>query len=184
MGLRDVSSTFSTVYAGKVTDIAGFKRDRAKLTFNTRDYFDRVNVKFPFSAFTQDVFPDIEDNLIGVVVPIIYGDVSAEEIAGLAEKVLSKESIFIASSDLSHYLSYEKAKQIDSGTINSILALDLKKFLSGGDACGKIGIAGLIILARKNKWIPVLLDYRNSGDTAGDKKGVVGYAAIAFMEKN
>ena len=27
---------------------------------------------------------------------------------------------------------------------------------------------------------PQLLDYRNSGDTAGDKSAVVGYAAIAF----
>jgi AmmeMemoRadiSam system protein A len=35
-------------------------------------------------------------------------------------------------------------------------------------------------LARQNGWKTRLLDYRNSGDTAGDRSGVVGYAAIAF----
>jgi len=29
---------------------------------------------------------------------------------------------------------------------------------------------------------PHLLDYRNSGDTAGDKERVVGYTSIAFTE--
>jgi AmmeMemoRadiSam system protein A len=37
-------------------------------------------------------------------------------------------------------------------------------------------------LAREKGWKTQLLDYRNSGDTAGDKRAVVGYAAIAFYE--
>jgi len=39
-------------------------------------------------------------------------------------------------------------------------------------------------LAHDLNWKPVLLDLRNSGDTAGDKSRVVGYAAIAFVEAN
>jgi hypothetical protein len=35
-------------------------------------------------------------------------------------------------------------------------------------------------LARQKGWKTKLLDYRNSGDTSGDKTRVVGYAAIAF----
>ncbi len=31
---------------------------------------------------------------------------------------------------------------------------------------------------------PQLLDLRNSGDTAGDKNRVVGYASFAFTEDN
>jgi hypothetical protein len=37
-------------------------------------------------------------------------------------------------------------------------------------------------LARAKGWKPQLLDYRNSGDTAGDKSAVVGYSAIAFYD--
>jgi AmmeMemoRadiSam system protein A len=36
-------------------------------------------------------------------------------------------------------------------------------------------------MAARFGWRPVLLDYLNSGDTAGDRSRVVGYAAIAFF---
>jgi AmmeMemoRadiSam system protein A len=48
------------------------------------------------------------------------------------------------------------------------------------EACGKAPILTLMHLARSKSWKTKLLDHRNSGDTAGDKSQVVGYAAIAF----
>ena len=39
----------------------------------------------------------------------------------------------------------------------------------------------MIDIARRKGWKARLLDYRNSGDTSGDKSAVVGYAAIAFF---
>jgi AmmeMemoRadiSam system protein B len=36
--------------------------------------------------------------------------------------------------------------------------------------------------ARRRNLAPELLDLRNSGDTAGDKSRVVGYASFAFAE--
>ena len=51
------------------------------------------------------------------------------------------------------------------------------------EACGKVPILTLMYLAREKGWKAQLLDYRNSGDTSGDKShGVVGYSAIAFYE--
>jgi AmmeMemoRadiSam system protein B len=50
----------------------------------------------------------------------------------------------------------------------------------GGEACGRAPIVALMDVARRRGWKPTLLDYRTSGDTAGDKWQVVGYAAIAF----
>ena len=35
-------------------------------------------------------------------------------------------------------------------------------------------------IATRLGWTPHLLDYRNSGDTAGDRRRVVGYAAVAY----
>jgi len=37
-----------------------------------------------------------------------------------------------------------------------------------------------MLIAKKGKWKGKLLDYRNSGDTAGSKDSVVGYGAYAF----
>ncbi|MCX6803829.1 MAG: AmmeMemoRadiSam system protein B [Candidatus Diapherotrites archaeon] len=115
-------------------------------------------------------------------VPIIYGEINYEELSKICKGAADIDSVIIASSDLSHYNSYDKAVAIDKNTISAILSLDLEEFSRAGDACGKIGIAALMLLAKENNWKPVLLDYRNSGDTAGDKDNVVGYCAIAFFK--
>lgn len=117
------------------------------------------------------------------ITPIIYGEISSEELADIINTEKKEDSVLIASSDLSHYLSYDIAKKTDYNTIKSILDLDFEKFNSEGDACGKIGIGALIILAKKNNWKTLLLDYKNSKDTKGDKDSVVGYTSIAFIEK-
>jgi hypothetical protein len=41
-------------------------------------------------------------------------------------------------------------------------------------------VATLMDMAERLKWEPHLLDYRTSGDTAGDRSRVVGYASIAY----
>jgi hypothetical protein len=50
------------------------------------------------------------------------------------------------------------------------------------EACGKLPILVLMNVARQKHWQATLLKQCNSGDTAGDKSRVVGYAAIAFWE--
>jgi AmmeMemoRadiSam system protein A len=87
----------------------------------------------------------------------------------------------VASADLSHYLPYQQAVARDKETIQSILNLDDKPLLSDSNrACGRYPVAVVLYLARHFKWQPYLLHYSNSGDTAGDRDTVVGYAAIAF----
>ncbi|MEK6959476.1 MAG: AmmeMemoRadiSam system protein B [archaeon] len=135
-----------------------------------------LEVQVPFLQSVLDEF---------TLTPIIYGDVSPEELAMLVEKDLSrtgKEMVLIASSDLSHYLEYNIAKKVDNATIATIMDIDVEELLRIGDACGIIGIGAILVLAKKRKWTPILLDYRNSGDTAGDKSGVVGYASIVFVD--
>jgi AmmeMemoRadiSam system protein B len=84
----------------------------------------------------------------------------------------------VISSDLSHYLPYTTAQRVDSETIQSIL--QLRQPISHDYACGSVPINGLIVAAQKHHLTPHLLDFRNSGDTAGSRDQVVGYAAIAF----
>jgi len=40
-----------------------------------------------------------------------------------------------------------------------------------------------MLAAKRHHLQPQLLDLRNSGDTAGDKDRVVGYASFAFTEE-
>ena len=54
--------------------------------------------------------------------------------------------------------------------------------LIGDDACGAIGINGLMWVARRRRLRIELCDLRNSGDTAGGRDEVVGYGAFALYE--
>ncbi len=116
------------------------------------------------------------------IIPMVAGIVDANVLAIELENKLQENTLFVASSDLSHYLPYEKAVEKDQKTIQAILGMDAEKMEKEGDACGKTPILVLMHLAQQKGWKPFLLEYKNSGDTAGDKKRVVGYAAIAFME--
>jgi hypothetical protein len=131
-----------------------------------------LEVQLPFLQRTLEQF---------TIVPIVFGRAGPEEVAEALQRVLNEKTVLVASSDLSHYYPYETAKRLDASCIQAICDLDVEG-MQQQDACGKGPILTLIHLAKRNGWRAKLLDYRNSGDTSGDKSGVVGYAAIAFFE--
>lgn len=74
LGLRDVASTYFTIFKGSVSDVGGFSRSTASIRIVARDDFDRLRKSIPVGVFTPDIYPDIEDGNIGLAIPIIYGD--------------------------------------------------------------------------------------------------------------
>jgi MEMO1 family protein len=115
------------------------------------------------------------------IVPFAVGDATPAEVAEVIELLWGgPETIVVVSSDLSHYLRYTEARALDRATANDILALSAT--LEHEHACGATPINGLLMAARRRRLLPELLDLRNSGDTAGDKSRVVGYASFAFGE--
>ncbi|MFP4446154.1 MAG: AmmeMemoRadiSam system protein B [Desulfosudaceae bacterium] len=115
------------------------------------------------------------------LVPLVCGRVNPGSVVRALDPLLDEGTLLVASSDLSHYLSYAEAVKRDKETIDHILHLDagvLKK--SRNRACGRIPIEVLIHLARQHDWDPVLLHYSNSGDVSGNRDRVVGYTVIAF----
>ncbi len=121
-----------------------------------------LEVQLPF---LQTVLDDFK------IVPLAVGDATAEEVGEVIDRLWGgSETLIVVSSDLSHYHPYAAARQIDRGTATAILALDAS--IDHEQACG----------ARRHHLKPELLDLRNSGDTAGDKSRVVGYAAFAFAD--
>jgi AmmeMemoRadiSam system protein B len=114
------------------------------------------------------------------LVPLAVGHATPEQVAGVLDALWGgPETLVVVSSDLSHYRSYEAAAVIDAETAHAIEHLD-ERPLDGEHACGCHPIAGLLHLARRRGLRVVALDRRNSGDTAGDRRRVVGYGAWAF----
>ncbi len=115
------------------------------------------------------------------VVPLAVGDATAEEIVQVLDILWGgAETLIVVSSDLSHYLGYADAQASDRATAQAIL--DLRTDITHQQACGGTPVNGLMLAARRRSLTPQLLDLRNSGDTAGDRRQVVGYGAFAFYE--
>jgi hypothetical protein len=125
--------------------------------------------------FLQTVLADFS------LIPLAVGGASPEEVAEVLDRLWGgDETLIVVSSDLSHFLPYAEAKQVDTATADAILRLE--NHLVSEQACGANSINGLTLAARRHGLAPHLLDMRNSGDTAGDRGRVVGYAAFALVE--
>lgn len=112
------------------------------------------------------------------VLPLVVGSARGEDVEAVLDALWDSDVLPIVSSDLSHYLSYEDAREADRETAERVLTLDGP--LDAGSACGAAAISGLLLAARKRGLRPTLLDLRSSGDTAGGQDEVVGYGAFAF----
>jgi hypothetical protein len=134
-----------------------------------------LEVQLPF---IQRVFPKAR------VCPIVCGHASTRAVATVLERLWGgPETLVVVSTDLSHYLPYAVGREMDTRTAKKIVALDSD--LSGDDACGYVGLRGLLEIARTKGLVCRLLDLRSSGDTAGRARDeVVGYGAFALGPKN
>ena len=115
------------------------------------------------------------------LVPLVVGEATGEEVAQVLDRLWGgQETVIVISSDLSHYLSYDDARRIDGITAKAILGFETG--ISHEQACGATPVTGALIAAKQHGLTPQLLDLRNSGDTAGGKGQVIGYASFAFSE--
>ncbi len=135
-----------------------------------------LEVELPFLQMT---LPDCR------IVPMLFGRVDPV-VVGLDLAELLKDDpwrLVVVSSDLSHYHGYETAQHMDRAFLNAVVAGNADR-AAQGEACGLMPVLTLMTIAGRLNWQPTLLDYRNSGDTGGDKAGVVGYAAVAYAASN
>jgi AmmeMemoRadiSam system protein B len=117
------------------------------------------------------------------LVPWVVGMAPGHAVAAVLERLWGgSETLIVISSDLSHYHPYDEAQNLDQDTIGHVLRL--QQVASHEQACGATPINGLLEIAQRKGLEPELLDLRNSGDTAGDRSRVVGYAALVFSQTN
>ncbi len=130
-----------------------------------------LEVQFPF---LQTLLSDFR------IVPLLVGDADATSVAEVLERLWGgDETLIVISSDLSHYLDYASARATDAATSQAVEALR-PEAIGYQQACGRNPLNGLLLAARRHGLRASTLDLRNSGDTAGSRDRVVGYAAYAF----
>lgn len=116
------------------------------------------------------------------LVPLVVGQVDAEQVSAVLERLWGgEETLIVISSDLSHYEDYETAQRMDGATAAAIETLRVDE-ISQPQACGRIPVCGLMRVAKRRGMQVARLELKNSGDTAGSKDRVVGYGAWSFHE--
>ncbi|MBN1283216.1 MAG: AmmeMemoRadiSam system protein B [Proteobacteria bacterium] len=164
-----------------------------------REAVDALSGKHPWAeedagAFSTEHSLEVELPFLQValgefkLVPIIVGQAGKKRLDAIAE-ALEKElgdrsTIFVASSDLSHFHDYEKAQRLDSATVGIICDKSPGEFLAAAEVgkaqlCGSSPVYIMKRIAEMRGASLELLEYANSGDATGDRSRVVGYASIA-----
>ena len=129
------------------------------------------------------------------IVPIIIATSDIQTIKAISESLrpyFNEDNLFVISTDLSHYPSYENAAKVDKRTLEAITTNKPQIFLNTlqenealklnelyTSACGWASVLTLMYLSENKDFSYELLDYTNSGDTKyGDKNRVVGYGSF------
>ena len=160
-------------------------------------------LQFSSSAHEQEHSLEVElpflQQVLGEfkIVPILLGQTDGEFINHLTEslaKNISGETLVVVSTDLSHYPPYEVANEVDRTTVEAIVggeAEEFEKTINNQMAAGYSGLetcacgyeavkVGMQVAQKLGQGEWQLIKYENSGDTAGDKSRVVGYASVGF----
>jgi len=129
-----------------------------------------------------------------ILLPVVMGDQRREYCTHLGERLASvlagSRALLVASSDLSHYHTYETANDLDRVVIDDVVSFDELKLMgdleSGRvEACGGGPMVAVMIAARNlGATAAHVLHHCNSGDTGGDRDNVVGYLAASFHRLN
>jgi AmmeMemoRadiSam system protein B/AmmeMemoRadiSam system protein A len=125
------------------------------------------------------------------IAPAVVGELTLEQLQKAAEFLAriarEKKTLFIASSDLSHYFRYEQAVEMDRLAMDLIKEYDYellyRKLMMGEtEMCGGYGTILVMLTARLLGATEAReLGYTNSGDVTGDRSSVVGYGAAVFV---
>jgi AmmeMemoRadiSam system protein B len=116
------------------------------------------------------------------VLPVLVGRTPPETVAAFLSALSSTAgSVAVVSTDLSHYLPHERAREQDARTAAAILARD-SSAVGPHDACGHRPLRGLLQHAVDRDLDIELLGMATSADGGADPRRVVGYGAFLLHE--
>jgi AmmeMemoRadiSam system protein B/AmmeMemoRadiSam system protein A len=143
-----------------------------------------LEVQIPFLQVALKSF-----KLIPIVMEPYWSWETCQHLASaIAETVKGKKVLLIASTDLSHFYTYNIAVEMDRIFLNHIEQFDIEGLnrdlrSNRTEACGggpvvTVMLAAKMLGANRGK----VLKYLNSGDVTGDRSRVVGYMAGVFYK--
>ncbi|MEO0358051.1 MAG: AmmeMemoRadiSam system protein B [Pseudomonadota bacterium] len=117
------------------------------------------------------------------IVPIVCGNAPVAEVARLIDDLAAPDTLFVVSSDLSHFQTQSQAQMADAQSARMIETGDLSG-LGGDNACGWRVLAGFLASQTGAFARMVRLAMGDSAKASGDADRVVGYGAWACYRSN
>lgn len=127
-----------------------------------------IEVHLPFLQTLLDDF---------TLLPIAVGAIAPNDLQHLLEQIpFDHQTLFIVSTDLSHFHTADEANTLDSTAIDWIDQGHTES-LTPHHACGANILRGFLPFARAQHWHTQFLHRSHSGEVSGDNERVVGYAS-------
>lgn len=165
------------------TELVKALGEELELTRVRRDQEHSLEIQLPFLQYMLGEFR---------LLPIMMGDQdwsSCQSLASALASLLSGEkALLVATTDLSHFHSYDQAVQLDQRVQERVGAFDprgLSEDLAArrSEACGGGPVISMMLAAQELGASQAhVLHYANSGDVTGDRSRVVGYMAAALLK--
>lgn len=127
------------------------------------------------------------------LIPLMLRDQSLEAASRLGKALAevlenAHDSLFVASSDLSHFYTDQAARQLDSKLMSLVSEMNPEGIILADEegkafACGRGAIAAMLIATKQMGAGEVqITGYGTSADAGGDVQKVVGYGSAAVYE--
>ena len=157
---------------------------------HTKEHTIEVQLPFLQTIYKEDLR----------IIPIIIGSTNLstlESLAKVLQPYFTEENLFVISTDLSHFPSYDNATKLDMELLQSISQNAVPQFIETlvktekknidalqTSACGWSSVLTLLSITQDKEYKYEILQYKNSGDTKyGDKNRVVGYGAVRIYKE-
>lgn len=162
-------------------DFAGELAERTGSRSASPHLFEHsLEVQLPFFAAAFGIVP---------IVPVLFSGLPNEwhrRAGQVLSGMMEADDLFVASTDLSHYLEEGEAHRTDRATIDAILRQDVRAFEEGivrheYSLCGSAAVTaamGFALERGATSWRE--LHYTTSAAASGDAARVVGYVALSL----
>jgi len=158
----------------------------SRIMFNKEAFLKEhaIEVQLPFLQKTLKKFK---------IVPVIFGNQSIENCEILSNAIVDtvgeKKILLVASTDLSHYLSYEAANEMDAKVVQAFSEGDLVRLITmiatrEVEMCGYGPVITAMYTSDRlggNSY--EVFKYLNSGNTTTDMDRVVGYMSAGIYKR-
>ncbi|MDD5120100.1 MAG: AmmeMemoRadiSam system protein B [Candidatus Omnitrophica bacterium] len=177
LGELEVNAELSNLFLNKSVNL------RADILAHKNEH--SLEVELPILQYFKKTFKIIPIAIRSLNLGLLKS--LAKELAEVInENNLIKSTVFIASSDLTHYEPQEIAERKDALAIDAIVALDEDELgrVVNDEHISMCGFAPVAVLIKTAKLLGAkggqLIKYQTSGQASGDFSSVVGYAGITI----